>query len=255
MENEWIPYSDAAVDVAIAIIGRPNVGKSTLFNRLVRQKCAIVHATPGVTRDWRVGMAQFASRSLAVIDTPGLEETPTQNTLTSHMMHHTQEILTKVDLVFFLIDAHHGLSSLDYYFADWVRQFDIPIILIANKAETRRTTQATILDTFALGLGEPIPISAEHGLGLADLAQALHAVIPDSSPLCDVLSRKGDSRKESEIEAHTAILTDKQSIITMALVGRPNVGKSTLFKPAVRARACCDRQKCRYNARCNHRLQ
>jgi GTPase len=193
----------------VAIVGRPNVGKSTLFNRLVGRREALVDDAPGMTRDRRRGDARLGDLDFAVIDTAGLEDAGT-GSLEARMLDQTDRAIAEADLVLFLIDARAGVTPLDSHFAQRLRRTDKPVVLVANKCEGRAGASG-MAEAYALGFGEPIPISAEHGEGLADLYDALiaHAEPDGVGP--------GDAPAE-----------DESSPMSMAIVGRPNVGKSTL---------------------------
>jgi len=195
----------------VAIVGRPNVGKSTLFNRLVGKRLALVDDLPGVTRDRRSGTASIGDLRFTVIDTAGLEDSAAQS-LTGRMRQQTEQAVAAADVVLFLIDARAGLTPLDRHFAAWLRKQDTPVVLVANKCEGRRPT-AGLAEAFALGLGEPLPMSAEHGDGLADLYDALREHAPPED--------------EAAPEATT------EGPLQLAIVGRPNVGKSTLINRLV----------------------
>jgi GTPase len=198
----------------VAIVGRPNVGKSTLFNRLVGRRAAIVDPTPGVTRDRREGAARIADLAFRAIDTAGLEDA-TGDTLEAAMRAQTERALAEADVALFLVDARAGLTPLDRHFATWLRRQHAKVILLANKAEGKAGT-AGALDAFALGLGEPIEISAEHGDGMGELYDALKPFAP-----------KPD-------EADAATETDgAPRPLHLAILGRPNVGKSTLVNRLV----------------------
>jgi GTP-binding protein len=201
----------------VAIVGRPNVGKSTLFNRLVGRRLALVDNLPGVTRDRREAQARLGDLTFTAIDTAGLEEAAPQ-TLTARMQEQTEAAIAAADAVMFLIDARAGTTPADRAFADLVRKSGKPAILIANKSEGR-AGEAGVLEAYELGLGEPIAISAEHGEGLADLYAGLRAALPDATaPPSEAKQRAGDI-EPSEAEARP---------IRIAVVGRPNSGKSTL---------------------------
>ena len=190
----------------VAIVGRPNVGKSTLFNRLVGKRLALVDDRPGVTRDRREGDASLLGLDLRVIDTAGFEEDDPQ-TLPGRMRAQTEAAVRDADAALFLIDARDGLTPLDEEIGRWLRAESTPVIVVANKAEGR-AAEAGILESFSLGLGEPIAVSAEHGEGIADLFGALQPLI--------------ERDETDEVE------DDEDAPLKIAIVGRPNAGKSTL---------------------------
>src|SRR5437660_400328 len=162
----------------IAIIGRPNVGKSTLFNRLVGQKLALVDHEPGVTRDRREGEARLGDLEFTVIDTAGLDE-GARGSLTARMQEQTETAIALADALMFVIDARAGLTPNDRAFADFARRADKPVILVANKAEGKHG-EVGAMESYALGLGDPIEVSAEHGEGLSDRDDALRVLMPDA---------------------------------------------------------------------------
>ncbi len=194
----------------VAIVGRPNVGKSTLFNRLVGRKLALVDDRPGVTRDRREGEARLGDLTFRIIDTAGLEEAD-EGSLLGRMRAQTEAAIGDSDVILFLVDARVGLLPADRPFADLVRRSGKPVILVANKAEGG-TGMAGAYEAFGLGLGDPVPLSAEHGEGLADLFDALVPYFPDPD----------DADEEAEGE-------DPGKPLQVAIVGRPNSGKSTLI--------------------------
>jgi GTP-binding protein len=196
----------------VAIVGRPNVGKSTLFNRLVGKRLALVDDRPGVTRDRREGDARLAGLEFKVIDTAGLEEADDAS-LAGRMRAQTEAAIAEADVVLFVIDARAGLLPTDRPFGDLARRSGKPIVLVANKAEGG-AGMAGAYEAFAMGLGEPIPVSAEHGEGMGDLADALEPFV-DAEPRDDE-DEDGDTPREDRP-------------MQVAVVGRPNAGKSTLI--------------------------
>jgi GTPase len=200
----------------IAIIGRPNVGKSTLFNRLVGQKLALVDDTPGVTRDRREGEARLADLNFTIIDTAGLDE-GAKGSLTARMQEQTETAIRLADALFFVIDARMGLTPNDRTFADFARRADKPVLLLANKSEGKHG-EVGAMESYALGLGDPIQISAEHGEGMGELYDALRELMP--APTED--DEEEDDREETDEER-------AKRPIRVAIVGRPNAGKSTLI--------------------------
>jgi GTP-binding protein len=201
----------------VAIVGRPNVGKSTLFNRLVGRRLALVDNRPGVTRDRREGQAQLGDLTFTVIDTAGLEQAVAPDSLSARMQEQTTAAIADADAIFFLIDARSGPLPIDQDFANLVRKSGRPAILIANKTEGR-AAQAGVLDAYSLGLGEPIPISAEHGEGLSELYDALREALPD-----ETAQASPPQEYEPRGEGHPP------PVIRVAVIGRPNTGKSTLI--------------------------
>src|SRR3954449_6694333 len=161
----------------IAIIGRRNVGKSTLFNRLVGQKLTLVDDLPGVTRDRREGEGKLYDLAFTIIDTAGLDE-GAKGSLTARMQEQTEAAIAQADALMFVIDARMGLTPNDRTFADFARRANKPVVLVANKSEGKHG-DAGAMESYALGLGEPIQISAEHGEGLSDLYDALRAIMPE----------------------------------------------------------------------------
>ena len=214
----------------VALVGRPNVGKSTLFNRLAGKKLALVDDTPGVTRDWRSAPAWLGGISFTVVDTAGLEDV-TDGSLEARMRRQTERAFERADLALFIIDARVGVTPLDRHFAAMLRRSKTPVRVVANKAEGKVGIPG-LLEAYELGLGDPIPISAEHGEGMADLVEALLPYIREEEP----------EAEEEAVDPEFAHLPlgdqpepaeDLSKPIQLAIVGRPNVGKSTLLNSLV----------------------
>jgi GTP-binding protein len=200
----------------VVIIGRPNVGKSTLFNRLVGKKLALVDDQPGVTRDRRFGEAGLRGLEFQAVDTAGWEDEEAES-LPGRMRAQTEVSLKGADAALFVIDARAGLTPLDEEIARWLREQDVPVVLVANKAEGN-AGEAGILECYSLGLGEPVPVSAEHGEGIAQLYEAL---VPHIAHLQPELRQAEDQPEEED--------DDPDRPLSLAIVGRPNAGKSTLI--------------------------
>lgn len=219
---------------SIAIVGRPNVGKSTLFNRLAGRKLALVDDTPGVTRDRRPGEAKLIDLSFRMIDTAGLEE-KAPDTLEGRMREQTELAIDEADVALFVVDAKEGITPADETLARLLRKRGKPVVLVANKAEARG---ADLMDAYRLGFGEPCPISAEHGEGMLDLRDAIVEAVgefvafPDEEDgfdeaITDVDVYDDDFDEDYEGEIEPDIDTSKP--LRIAVVGRPNAGKSTLI--------------------------
>lgn len=198
----------------VIIIGRPNVGKSTLFNRLVGKKLALVDDQPGVTRDRRFGDAELLGLKFQIVDTAGWEDDEAE-TLPGRMRKQTEAALETADLALFVVDARAGLTPLDEEIGNWLRASPVPVILLANKAEGR-AGEGGLLEAYSLGLGDPVGISAEHGEGMADLFEAL---MPHLDPLQPEEVEFEELDEEAQLRAP----------LKLAIVGRPNAGKSTLI--------------------------
>lgn len=213
----------------VAIIGRPNVGKSTLFNRLVGKRVAIVDDTPGVTRDRREGEGSIADMTFTIIDTAGLEDVH-DDSLESRMRQQTEKAFLEADVALMMYDARVGITPIDEHFAGWLRRHKTPVIVVANKCESK-ASQAGLMEAYALGLGEPIPFSAEHGQGLSELYDALRPYMEASEAEearvafeLEALNDSGEEDDDAKIMARP---------LQMAIVGRPNVGKSTLINKLI----------------------
>ncbi|MBI1621937.1 ribosome biogenesis GTPase Der [Aquamicrobium zhengzhouense] len=220
----------------VAIIGRPNVGKSTLFNRLVGRKLALVDDTPGVTRDRRVHPARLYDLEFDVIDTAGFEDADAAS-LAGRMRAQTETAMDEADLILFVVDARAGVVPDDRTFSDIARRTSKPIVLVANKAESR-SSQGGMLEAWELGLGEPIPISAEHGEGMVDLREAIVEALGAervfaaeeedeavSLAVAEPLVGEDIADPDSEVIPEY----DATKPLRIAMVGRPNAGKSTLI--------------------------
>lgn len=195
----------------IAIIGRPNVGKSTLFNRLIGKQKAIVDETAGTTRDWRDEVTSIMEQKFRLIDTAGLEKAETGK-LQAAMLKSTESAAEQADILLFTVDAHIGITPIDQYFIRWLRKQDKPVILVANKCERKA---ASVDELFKLGFGEPIAISAEHNLGMIELYEKIDEVAGSAEPIDEV---------ENENE---------KAPIQIAIIGRPNAGKSTIINKMI----------------------
>ena len=224
----------------IAIVGRPNVGKSTLFNRLAKKKLAIVDDTPGVTRDWREAEGYLIDRKIRIIDTAGLEES-FDDSIEGRMRKQTEEGIEQADAILFLIDGRAGVTPIDEHFAGWLRKQKgakkKPVVLAVNKAENDGAVASGMGEAYSLGFGQPIPISSAHGIGIEDLYHAFEPFFPEETSL---ENNEGDTLPDIEniddLEgnedfdfAALDIGEDDEKPIKIAIVGRPNVGKSTLL--------------------------
>jgi len=213
------------MSIKIAIIGRPNVGKSTLFNKLVGRKVAIVHDKPGVTRDRKEAPAKLKDLDLLIIDTAGYEYS-TKDTLEKRMWEQTKKAIDDSDVCLFLFDARAGIQPYDEHFADLVRQSRKPVVLLANKCEGK-AQEDSVYEAYKLGLGDPIPFSAEHGLGILDLYEAL-------LPYYKKEKLKPENYAEENLSEFDDDEAYKRKPLQLAIVGRPNVGKSTLINALIK---------------------
>jgi GTP-binding protein len=224
----------------IAIVGRPNVGKSTLFNRLAKKRLAIVDDTPGVTRDWREAEGHLLDQKIRIIDTAGLEDTFDES-IEGRMRKQTEEGLAQADAILFLIDGRVGVTPIDEHFAGWLRKQKgskkKPVVLAVNKCENDNATASGIAEAYSLGLGQPIPISSAHGHGIEDLYFAFEPHFPEEvEEVEDGAGQLPDFEDLDALEgskdfdfAALEIEEDDEKPIKIAIVGRPNVGKSTLL--------------------------
>src|SRR5262245_55532251 len=202
----------------VAIVGRPNVGKSTLFNRLTARRSALVSDMPGLTRDRREGEAVLDGNKVTLVDTAGLEKAP-PTTIAGRMRAQSEAAIGKADLVLFVLDSRDGVMPPDAAFARLVREWGRPVVLVANKSEGRAGTEG-FYEAFQLGLGEPVAISAEHGEGIGELVGTIMAALG--------LNPASAKRKDAGDAAGAEPEDAAQRPIRVAIVGRPNSGKSTL---------------------------
>jgi GTP-binding protein len=208
--------------LSIAIVGRPNVGKSTLFNRLAGKKLAIVHDTPGVTRDRHEVLTELGPLSLRLIDTAGFEEGEA-GSLSHHMTGQTRRAIADADVCLFCIDGREGVTTGDEIIAQALRRSGKPVVLIANKCEGR--VKPNEAETYALGFGEAIPVSAEHALGVIDIMEALLPFAPEQVAAHVEDEPEAEDDEDQSIDENEA----PRGPLKLAIVGRPNVGKSSLF--------------------------
>lgn len=203
----------------LVILGRPNVGKSTLFNRLCGVRAAIVDSTPGVTRDRRSGKARLGDLDFEIIDTAGLDEA-IGDSVEGQMQTQTRRALEEADLALMLIDARSGITPVDRHFADQLRKAPVPVLLVANKCEGGKG-KAGLYESYEIGFGDPVPISAEHGEGMVDLYNAIQ-------PYVDAAAEREGQSEENADDAD-----QENQPLQLAIVGRPNVGKSTLLNQLI----------------------
>jgi GTP-binding protein len=205
----------------VAIVGRPNVGKSTLFNRLTGTRAALVSDIPGLTRDRREGVADLGGPTITLVDTAGLEEAA-PGSIADRMRKQSEKAIAEADLVLFVVDARAGVTPTDTAFARLARSSGKPVILIANKAEGKQGTDG-FYEAFELGFGAPLAISAEHGEGIGDLVVDMAAAL-GLKLTTSARRKRGEAEETTEVEAGA----ETRKPIRVAIVGRPNAGKSTL---------------------------
>lgn len=220
--------------ITVALVGRPNVGKSSIFNRLVGKQMAIVHDTPGVTRDYRLADAQLGNYKFKIMDTAGLEENINDtDVMMNHMQDKTLFAVSKADVLLFVINGQEGINPVDEGMARYIRQWNKPVIVLVNKADSKKS-EGTMLEAYSLGLGEPLPISAAHNQGFLDLEDMLAPFMPDVIEEEDEYERDNFEFTEEITEEQAAIIDeDPTKPIKIAIVGRPNVGKSTLLNAII----------------------
>ncbi len=220
----------------IAVLGRPNVGKSTLFNCIAGKQLAIVDDTPGVTRDWREAEVFFYDRQIKIMDTAGLEDS-FDDSIQGRMRKQTEEALSRADAVLFVVDGRSGLQPLDLHFAQFLRKQKKPVVVAVNKCENEKAAAAGVAEAYSLGFGEPVPISAAHGHGIHDLYLSFLPSMPkieeetfeEEEEYIDL--KKIDDLEGDETFDFAALVSDKEieeKPLKIAIVGRPNAGKSTL---------------------------
>lgn len=224
----------------LVIVGRPNVGKSTLFNRLCRKQLAIVDDTPGVTRDWREGEGVLFDQSLRVLDTAGLEDR-FDGSMEARMRTQTEAAIKQSDAVLFVIDGREGVTPIDQHFADWLRRLGKPIIVGVNKCDHEKAAMTGLAEGWSLGLGEPIALSAAHSIGFDDLYMVLQpyfatdsdddddALAADDTAIDFAALDQIEGNEDFDFAASEDAAKEAEKSIKLAIVGRPNVGKSTLM--------------------------
>ena len=219
----------------IVLAGRANVGKSTLFNRIVGRRKSIVYDTPGVTRDIIPHNVSWGGLHFTLCDMAGLEDEK-NNDLTSRMSSKSQQEITDADVILFMVDARAGLLPLDYILADKLRRSKKPVILLANKCESK-DVQNGIYDFYKLGLGDSIAVSSEHGEGMGDLLSALRQFIPANTSNNNDENDEYDDKK-GVFDDNGDAQQKRKGPIRLAILGRPNAGKSTLVNKIIKYLLC-----------------
>jgi GTP-binding protein len=231
------------MSMTVAIVGRPNVGKSTLFNRLCRKKMAIIDDRPGVTRDWREGVGDLFGLELRLLDTAGLEDR-FDGSLEARMRKQTERALDQADVILFVVDGRDGITPMDEHFAGWLRTQKKPMILAVNKCDHQGIADTSVGEAYRLGFGEAVALSSAHNLGFDDLYQVLRHHEPakvidvvdpdeaDDGPAADLPADLDEleGREDFDFIAQAGLdIVDDEKPIKVAIVGRPNGGKSTLM--------------------------
>ena len=218
--------------ITIALIGRPNVGKSSLFNCLAGKQLAIVHDTPGVTRDYKIADATLGDYVFTIMDTAGLEQQSTPDMIHEKMQDQTLRAIAVADALLFVLDGQEGVTAVDRDMAKKIRQWNKPVFVVVNKADDKRA-ESTAMDAFSLGMGNPILISAAHKQGLYDLEEALEPYL--QKPEMEIEADDRDAPLAAIEEGQELVLPeeDLSKPIKIAIVGRPNVGKSTLLNAII----------------------
>ena len=221
--------------MTIALIGRPNVGKSSIFNRLAGKQMAIVHDTPGVTRDYKIVPAKWGSYDFQVMDTAGLEQSDTPDIIHDKMQDHTLRAVAQAHVLLLVIDGQAGVTQVDRDMAKKMRQWNKPVILLINKSDTRASEQ-TALEAFSLGFGSPVLVSAAHNQGFEDLYEELKPLFDEYAAPYEAPIRDDNDYNDFEIEEGVEVILPEEDLtkpIKIAIVGRPNVGKSTLLNAII----------------------
>jgi GTP-binding protein len=223
------------MSMTIALIGRPNVGKSSIFNRFAGKQMAIVHDTPGVTRDYKITPAKWGSYEFQVMDTAGLEQSDTPDIIHDKMQDQTLRAVAQSHVLLLIIDGYAGITAVDREMAQKIRQWNKPVILVINKSDTRKSTD-TAYDAFSLGLGSPVLISAAHNQGFDDLYDELKPFLDEYATTYQAPVHDDHDNYDFDIEEGVEVVLPEEDLtkpIKIAIVGRPNVGKSTLLNAII----------------------
>ena len=221
--------------ITVALVGRPNVGKSSIFNRLAGKQLALVHNTPGLTRDYKVTDAKLGELTFKIMDTAGLEQEDAKDIVSRKMEDQTMRAVKKADVLLFVIDGDEGITPIDEEMAREIRSWNKPVILIVNKADTRNS-QATLMESFSLGLGEAVYLSSAHNQGFDELESLLVPYMPVEEAFEEDAEEAEADAEPAEIEEGSEVFIPEEDVnkpIKVAIVGRPNVGKSTLLNAII----------------------